>query len=531
MSDPFFTFKAGIIDHLQRNNPALFNELVTGYDPDSPYLSYKYIDDVPLENLFSKSGLLDEPETCIPLAKMIHAMSDHADNARDWVKGGGSPLIATQRKSTALDKITPILGYRYSMIHAMGLDNFPALTPEQWNAGVNPAMAASSLLRGFAEGSLRVWHFRKGTVPNEMMGAFRDPRVEDSMIALLRKQASADWRTGTVFKNPHWFREALYAFVHFGLTDMVDAVCRSPAFQSQKESAMTVMKDFIFNEMQDVEPNLQRLVDFFGTHLGVGQHDVHLDRALASMFKEKDRELPGKEGLRAFLLERFTALRQAGRIASAAPWFIHVLPTLMSELQLSPGEQSKLSKALADDATAGRRMMSLLNGNTSKAIPFLTDLMGPKGLTALMKDACFISYQEDLEEHRHQLYYAGVADPLLLKMDIVTLKGAGALHAILDGFYETYPKVWGKTMTKLEKAWDFDSSDLAVIAQVTELATWAGKALAAEPCSQRASRWFDRLKLSAAQDALLRELPADKQLFQRLDTDMLARKFSSDLGL
>jgi hypothetical protein len=86
-------------------------------------------------------------------------------------------------------------------------------------------------------------------------------------------------------------------------------------------------------------------------------------------------------------------------------------------------------------------------------------------------------------------------------------------------------------MSKLEKVRDFDSSDMAVIAQVTELATWAGKALAAEPCSQRASRWFDRLKLPAAQDALLRELPADKQLFQRLDTDMLARKFSSDLGL
>jgi hypothetical protein len=363
------------------------------------------------------------------------------------------------------------------------------------------------------------------------MEAFRDPAVEDDMVDLLAKQASADWRTGTVFKNPHWFREALYAFVHFGLTDMVDAVCRSPAFMAQKQIAMTLMKDFIFNEMQNVAPNLQRLVEFFGTYLGVSEHDVHLDRALASMFKDKDRELPGKERLREFLHERFTDLRQAGCIASSAPWLIYVLPTLLGDLHLTADEQSQLSKALAEDATAGRRLMGMLHEDASKTITFLANLMGPKGLTGLMKDACLTSYQEDLEDHRHQIYYAGVADPLLLKMDIETLKGAGALHAILDGFYEGYQKVWGKTMSKLEKARDYDSSDLAVIAQVTELATWAGKALAAEPCSQRASRWFDRLKSPEAQDALLRQLPSDKQLFQRLDPDMLARKFSSDLGL
>jgi hypothetical protein len=529
MSDPFFTFKAGIIDHIQRNNPALFNELVTGYDPDSPYLSFKYIDDVPLENLFTKSGLLDEPETSVRLAKMIHAMSDHRSKAKAWVEAGGSPLMATQRKSTVMEKLTPILGYRHSMIHAVGLDDFPAMTPEQWRVGVNPAMAAASLLRGFADGQLRVWHFRKGNVPNVLMEAFRDPLVEDHMIALLKKQPPVDYITGGVFRNPYWFREALYAFVHFGLTDMVDAVCRSPAFKAQKESAMTVMKSFLNNALQDVEPNLERLVEFFGIRLGVAEHDVQLDRALASMFKDKDR--PGQAALNAFLLGRFSALRQAGCIASAAPWLIYVLPTLMGDLQLTGDEQSQLSKALSADATAGRRLMGLLHGDATQTIPFLADLMGHKGLTGLMKDACFTSYQEDLEEHRHQLYYAGVADPLLLKMDIGTLKGAGALHAILDGLYEAYSKVWGKTMSKLEKAMDFDSSDLAVIAQVNELATWAGKALAVEPCSQRASRWFDRLKVPAAQDALLRELPADKQLFQRLDTDMLARKFSSDLGL
>jgi hypothetical protein len=527
MSDPFFTFKASIFDTLEKQSPEVFHDLVHKYGDVN---SYQYLHKVPLAKLFSKSGLLDEPQTSIPLAKMIHALDGCPSDTQEWIKGGGSPLMATQRKSTVL-RIVPILGYRCSMIHSVGHTDFPDVTPKQWRLGVNPAMTASSLLRGFANGQLRVWHFREGTVPNDLMEAFRDPTVVNGMVDLLAKQASADWKTGTVFKNPHWFREALYAFVHFGLTDMVDAVCRSPAFQAQRESAMTLMKDFIFNEMQDVEPNLQRLVEFFGTHLGVSEHDVHLDRALASMFKDKDRELPGKERLRAFLHERFTDLRQAGCIASAAPWLIYVLPTLMGDLQLTGDEQLQLSKALAADATAGRRLMGLLHGDATQTIPFLADLMGPKGLTGLMKDACLTSYQEDLEEHRHQIYYAGVADPLLLKMDIGTLKGAGALHAILDGLYEAYPKVLGKTMSKLEKARDFDSSDMAVIAQVTELATLAGKALAAEPCSQRASRWFDRLKNPEAQDALLRELPADKQLFQRLDTDMLARKFSSDLGL
>ena len=80
--------------------------------------------------------------------------------------------MATQWNSTVMEKLTPILGYRHSMIHAVGRDDFPAMTPEQWRVGVNPAMAAASLLRGFADGQLRVWHFRKGNVPNVLMEAF-----------------------------------------------------------------------------------------------------------------------------------------------------------------------------------------------------------------------------------------------------------------------------------------------------------------------------------------------------------------------
>jgi hypothetical protein len=525
MSDPFFTFKASIFDTLEKQSPEAFHELVHEFGDAN---TYQYLHKVPLADLFSKSGLLDEPQTSIPLAKMIHALDGSPTYTQEWIRGGGSPLMASQRKSTVL-RAVPILGYRCSMIHSVSHNEFPDVTPAQWLLGVNPAMAASSLLRGFADGQLRVWHFRKGTVPKDLMEAFRDPTVEYDMADLLAKQASTDWKTGTVFKNPHWFGEALYAFVHFDLTGMVDAMCRSQAFRQLKEHPLGVMEAFLWNELQEVEPKLSRLVEFFGKHLGVGEHDVHLDRALAKMFKDKDK--PVKAALSTFLKDRFSALRQAGCIGSSAPWLMHVLPTVVGELQLTPDERSKMSSALAEDATAGRRLMSSLHAEGGKAIPFLTDLMSIKGLTALMKDACFTSYQEDLEEHRHQLYYAGVADPLLLKMDIGTLKGAGALHAILDGFYEAYPKVWGKTLAKLEKARDYDSSDLAVIAQVTELATWAGQALAAEPCSQRASRWFDRLKSPEAQDALLRQLPPDKQLFQRLDSDMLARKFSSDLGL
>ena len=523
MSSTYFAFKASIFETLEKQNPELFQELVREHGNVN---SYRYLSEVTLENLFLRSGLLDEPQLNSPLAKMIHAMAGHSNDTESWVTAGGSPLMATQRRSTAL---SPILGYRYSMIHAVGLEDIKNVSPEQWRLGVNPTMTASSLLRGFAEGQLRVWHFRSRGVPSELMQAFRDPSVEESMADLLAKQTSADWRTGTVFKNPHWFGEALYAFIHFDLTEMVDAMCRSQAFQREKNNPMEVMESFLWNELQGADSKLSRLVEFFGKYLGVGEHDVHLDRALAKMFKVKDG--PEKVALSAFVKDRFSALRQAGCIESAAPWLMQILPTIVSELQLTPDERNKLSTALAADATAGRKLMSSLYGDGGKVIPFLTDLIGSKGLTALMKEACLTSYQEDLEEHRHQLYYAGVADPMLLKMDIVTLKGAGALHAILDGFYETYPKVWGKTLVKLEKVRDFDSSDLAVIAQVTELATWAGKALAAEPCSQRASRWFDRLKLPEAQDALLRELPADKQLFQRLDTDMLTRKFSSDLGL
>lgn len=71
----------------------------------------------------------------------------------------------------------------------------------------------------------------------------------------------------------------------------------------------------------------------------------------------------------------------------------------------------KLSNALAADSTAGRRLMSSLTGEESKSIPFLADLMGHKGLSLLMKDACLTSYQEDLQEYRHLIYYTGIADP------------------------------------------------------------------------------------------------------------------------
>jgi hypothetical protein len=526
MSDPFFTFKASIFDTLEKQSPEVFHELAHKFGDVN---TYQYLHNASLDELFSKSGLLDEPQMSIPLAKMIHAMSGHPDATREWVDGGGSPLMATQRKSTVLEKLTPILGYRYSMIHSVGLTNFPDVTPEQWRLGVNPAMAASSLLRGFAQGELRVWHFRLEKLPNELMESFNDPSVSVELAKLLSKQPPAELQTGEVFKSPHWFRETLHAFLHFGLTPMVDALCRSPAFERELENPARLMEDLLEMALYGPEPKLSPLVDFFVMHMGIDEHDVRIDRALASRFIYYYTQ--GRKGLGEFLGNRFLALRDARCIESSGPWFMHVMAPVASTLNFTQSERNGLRTGLGMNPTTIRELMCALHGPENAGIPFLADLLGPKELTDFMGSACLSSLKEDLEKNASKIYYSGTVDPKLLFMDIGTLKGAGALHAILDGLYEAYPKVWGKTMTKLEKATDFDPSDIEFRNQVIELATWVGQALAAEPCSQRAHRWLDRLKFPPVQDIFLRELQPDKLLFQRLDTDMLARKFSSDLGL
>lgn len=521
----YSSFRESVLEAMRVNRPAeyLALEAEIGGDQKEPLFSR-----ISVSTLFERSGELDSPETHEPLADMIHSMVGRFDQSKEWLDDGGSPLTATMLESSKIANVEPILGYRHSLIEATQVAGLSYIPPEQWNVGVNPAMMASSLVRGFASGSLRMWSFRQGDVPSTVMNAFRDPKVEQGLRDFLTEQTIGNGHAGRTIKNA-WFRELLYAFIHFDLPELVDAISRSHAFKSEITEPEELITALLINTLYDDNPNLERLLEFIDRYIGLKADDPLVDRVFASKFG--GNALPGRDYLRIYMWGRLSDLREAGHVELAAPWLSNLAPLMADAFALSDAEKQALREVLNVDEDANLRFVSSLFGDENKGIPFLIDLLGVAGFSQAVSKACVSGLKKDLHKNRHLVRYTGVIDERLLVMDIEALKSNGALHAALDGFYKAYTEVWGRSMHRLQKAEDLDPSDDWALEQVKVLAAWVGRSLSAEPCRKRALQWYKRLKYPFAQDALVFNLPMDKDFLQQINVEALSRKFSNDLGL
>lgn len=521
----YLSFRASVLEAMRVNRPAEYFTLEAeiGGDQKTPFFSR-----VSVSTLFERSGELDSPETHEPLADMIHSMVGKFDQSKDWLYDGGSPLTATMLTSAKIANVEPILGYRHSLIEAIQVAGITYIPPEQWEVGVNPAMMASSLIRGFVNGSLRMWNFRQGDVPSSVMKAFRDPTVEQGLRDFLSEQTIGNGNAGRTIKNA-WFRELLYVFIHFDLPELVDAISRSHAFKSDRTEPEELITALLINTLYDDNPNLERLLEFIDRYIGLKPDDPLVDKVFAG--KLGGNGLPGRDNLRVYMLGRLSDLREAGCVELAAPWLSNLAPLMADTFAFSDSEKHALRGTLNVDEDANLRFMSSLFGDENKGIPFLVELLGVTGFSQAIGKACVSSLKKDLHKNRHMVRYTGVIDERLLVIDIDSLKSSGALHAALDGFYKAYTEVWGKSMHRLQKAEDLDPPEHWAIEQVKVLATWVGQALSADPCRKRALQWYKRLKYPFAQDALVFNLPMDKDFLKQINAEALGRKFSNDLGL
>jgi len=521
-----FTFKKSVLKAMRASRPEDYLALEAEVGSDAPAQLCKL---VWIRKLFESSGELDNPGTHVKLGKLIIAMVKYDASAKEWLDDGGSPLIATKLKS--IPAVIPILGYRSALPRVIDIARQKHLPAEQWRVGVDPAMMASSLVRAFARGSLRVWDFSQGHVPAYLMDAFRHPSVELEMAEFLAKLPAMKYGVRQVFTSQAGFRDMIHACLHFDLPVMVDAMTKSAIFQMERENPKALISSLLDSELFKEKPDLKRLMHFFDDHLRMGLTDQVIDEVLAQALTNHTQSRQSE--LKAFVLERFTDLRRDGRIGLAAPWMGNLPKEILGlAADLTKIEKVALRTSLLANDAASKRFAVALAGAGGEGIPFLVDLLGLKGLTSLVTKACIESFAEDQKRNRHKISnYTPVINPRLLMLDVKTLKACGGVHAVLDGFYKAYVQVWGDSMRKVNKAKYNNASGASAMDQVKALATWIGQALNVEPCAKRASQWYRRLKLPFAQQALILTLPVDKDLFQRLDADLLSRKFSNDLGL
>lgn len=519
------SFKISVLEGMRKKKPEEYQALKDEVKVDYPW---QFISNVSISSLIERSGELDQPESHVQLAKMIHSMVDDDFEPKEWLSDGGSPLTATKLKSSKLPKIQPILGYRYSVAQAVSFDNLN-LPAEQWRVGASPAMMASSVVRGFGDGSLRVWNFKKCSIPAYVMDAFSDPSVEGEMYDFLKGLTIGSYKSGKAIESVNWFHNLIYAFIYFDLPLMAEAMARSPAFQEDLKNPRSLVNAILCDELFQDEPKFERVMAFIDQYIAHEQYKSLADKVMADRLISGDSR--GLDELKRYLSDRFGELRESRQIELSAPWLSHVMPIIGDQLALTDAEQAALGAAIANGSSTNFRFVSGLSGEGNVSIPLLINLLGPKGITQAVSQACITSLEEDLQKNAFRPSYTGVVHDNLLQLDVETLKQSGCLYAALDGFYNAYPSVWGNSMQRLDKAPERNESDAIAINQVKALALWVGQALTAEPCSKRASEWFTRLKYDFAREILVMQLPPEKGLLQKLNGDLLQKKFTSDLGL
>lgn len=526
-----FTFKKSVLEAMRANRPADYLALEAEVSSDAPAQLCKL---VWIPKLFECSGELEHPGTHVKLGKLISAMINYDASAKEWLDDGGSPLIATKLKS--VPAVIPILGYRSSLVKVIDVSRLRHLPADQWKVGVEPRMMASSLVRAFANGSLRVWNFSKGDLPAYVMDAFRHHTVEVEMATFLAKAPAIEYGARQVFTNQAGYRDLLHACLHFDLPVMVDAMTRSAIFRKERENPKELISSLLHSEIFKEKPDLKQLMQFFDDHLQLEHTDQVIDEAFAEAMSEQT--LPDRVELKEAVLERFEELRVDGRIALAAPWLGNLPKEILGLIvDLSRSERVALRKAVLENDHSTKRFALMLCSARREDIPLLLDFLGLKGLTTAIAKACVVSFREDYNRNCCRISdHAAVANPRLLTLDVQALKACGGLHAVLDGLFKAYVEVWSKTMQKVMRTsmrggGCSNESGVTAMDQVRSLATWVGQALTAEPCTKRAAQWYRRLRYPFARQALVMGLPMNKDLFQKLDEDLLSRKFSSDLGL
>lgn len=479
---------------------------------------------VPLESIL-QAGPIPDHGADLPYDYLLKnmAISNDLDN---WVKVGGSPLIATRHDIFEGYELPAILGYRKCLLEG-GIALFNGntikdITLEQWRLGTDDEMVASGLLRGLSTGLIQC-HTIGNKIPEALFDAFKNPAVEAQLVEQLRSMTFSRKldRLETIYERTEHVLMTAYVFDRLGQTSLRDAVLESPAFvENVKPTRILVEHIFWATLCEDKHQSMRAAHQFLLDCLGVDPADEVIDQALKTPF-----DLCGNTTNREFVYERATRrmefLIENGRLPQAQFWLKEALPH-MDRFPVIPDEMKSDFLSACRIGESGS-VMEGLSKTKPEALEFLVPNLGMDAFNKAFREAC---------DRGFSLATTPIDQPTshpsdLLGINVKALNAQGVLHDTLDSIMAVYPQLWAGEAEAIH----LRKHKFGAERRFEDVTKWVGEALTEAPSTERAVAWFKLFEYPFAQEAFVSAIPPTQAVFNLMSFKQRAVQFGQDLGL
>jgi hypothetical protein len=481
---------------------------------------------VPLESIM-QAGPIPDHGNDLPYDYLLKNMAISSD-LDNWLKVGGSPLIATRHDTPEGYKLPAILGYRKCLLEDSSAQvlllskKVKDLSVEQWRLGTDEEMVASGLLRGLSTGLIQS-HSIGSEIPEVLFDAFKNPAVEAQLVELLRSmpiQIGLE-RVESIYERREHVLMTAYVFDRLGLTALRQAVLDSPAFRDGVRPTAILVEHLLWATLcEDKHQSMRHAHQFLHNCLGVDPTDEVIDEALKRPF-----DLCGNTTNREFVYERATRrmefLIENGRLPQARFWLKDALPH-MDRFPVIPNE---LKSDLLEACQIGQpgSIFEGLSKTKPEALKFLIPTLGPDAFIEGFRQACDRSISNALV--RDGDFSFKPVD--LLGINVKTLHEQGVLHETLDAIMEVYPMLWAGTAQIIH----FRKQKWGDERRFEDVTRWVGEALTEAPSTERAVAWFKLFEYPFAQEAFVAAIPPTQAVFNLMSLKQRGVQFGHDLGL
>ena len=482
---------------------------------------------VSLERLFEGGPIHDHWKTH-PMDKLLKSFT-LGDNLDEWVKAGGSPLLATRHDGFPAYEYPPILGYLKSLLQVpkgFGLlraRQFKTMSLEQWRLGTDDEMVASSLLRGLCTGVINSFNLDNG-IPVALFDAFKNPVIEAQVIELLK--ASTPTPEGRcIFENAEYALMTAYVFDRLGLHTLRQAVLESPAYTELEQPVHKLVEYMMWATLSESNHSCMTKLQQFLLHaLDIEPGDQVIDHALKLRF-----DLSHTAANREFVFEsatrRMEYLIETGALSQVKIWLKEALP-YMDRFPVIPAEQKGdfIAACKIGDPQSVMEVLAIYGDPSEcQSLDFMIRVLGDEGFVEAFRKTC----ERAVSSEAHWIEGEAFNLNALVGLNVMQLKKHGLLHEVLDCVMAVYEPLWAAKGTAIQNG----VKNFAVELQFRRITKWVGEVLTAAPCNERAVAWFNRLEQPFAQEQFVAEIPASQAVFRQMNFKQRAVQFSRDLGL
>lgn len=478
---------------------------------------------VSLERLFEGGPIHDHGKTH-PMDKLLKSFT-LGDNLDEWVKAGGSPLLATRHDGFPAYEYPPILGYLKSLLQvpkSQGLlrgEQFKKMSLKQWRLGTDDEMVASSLLRGLCTGVINSFDLDSG-IPAALFDAFKNPVIEAQVIELLRASTFMPGEK-CIFDNTESMLMTAYVFDRLGLNTLRQAVIESPAFMNSSHlinGRITHMLWATFYESS--HSSMSKALQFLLHSTGIESNDPVIDQGLKGRF-DNLRNASNREFVFERATRRMEYLIEMRALSQAGIWLKEALPH-MDRFPEIPEEQ-KPDFIAACKIGEPASVMEALSVHGNQSLPFMIRMLGADGFLEAYKKTC----ERAASLVSHPVKGDTFISRDLIGLNVKDLKEHGLLHGVMDCLMTYYPQLFAENAKKFQPG----KENPFVKLEFNKLTKWLGEALTAEPCNERAVAWFKRLEEPYAQEMFVAAMSYNKAVFREMSHKQRGDLLGSELGL